>query len=196
MANALEDKLQQLIDERIENKLNDPDFVFGIDKMPITDLIKKLDQLWVPDGDNVLLPHSVGQDALAVPEQSALSYANNWNDYNALAGGSAWSVGRVTRDGFGRVYISGLLSKAPFGTALYVGNELMFTIPARFRPKRQAMVLTRAGSTAGEAFNQTTQGRIDVGANGNCTLQAGAAVNNVNYVWLTGTWMAADTGLE
>lgn len=64
---AYDPALQDFVDERITEALKNR--VLSLDNLPIADLSRKLEQIMQPTGDNFILPHSIGPDALAAVPQ-------------------------------------------------------------------------------------------------------------------------------
>lgn len=108
----------------------------------------------------------------------ALSYSNGWRSWN---GGAAapWGTAGYRKDLAGNVHLSGLLDK---NGGNWVANELMFTLPAGYRPHQQVMFSPRMQSGGVEV-----NGRCDITTAGAFTLVLfGGLANPVGTVAIHG----------
>lgn len=120
---------------------------------------------------------------LTTPSSSwqALTYSNGWRDYNG--GGAPWGTGGYRKDASGYVHLHGLLDK---NGGNWVAGEVMFTLPAGYRPGQQELFSPRMGG-GGE-----NNGRCDLTTAGQFTVVAGGLANPVNFVSLAGISFLAE----
>jgi hypothetical protein len=114
------------------------------------------------------------------------TFLNNWNHYSVVGATAVFQDLYVWRQADDTVFLSGLVGKAPFGSATFA-QEYMFQIPAGFIPAKQIVM----GMIAANTSNSMGMGRIDVQPDGWCYMVGGGPANPVGYVSFHHFWKGA-----
>lgn len=159
-----------------------------VDDLPIADLIRKLEQVWTPSGDEFLLPGSVGRTALQGNVDPLAPAPVVWRSLPKTPDWQAWPdpnhvEGYTIRNGV--VQLRGLVTKP--GSA-WTTSDPIGTLPAGFRPGSARIfpaIIWVGGSPA--TFGVA---RITVYATGGIVfhgMYAGSASS-----WNSSNWVALD----
>lgn len=136
------------------------------------------DIIFVADGMQFFAGDVTFNAKVVAPVQNQIpvpGYTAGWFDF-----GLPWFGLGGESDGFGRVFLRGLVSR--IGGALPAGAHVIATLPVGYRPLHDHLFNVRGFTPAGGEISM----RLDVLTNGNCIGQFNTAVATSSYISFSG----------